>query len=118
MISAPNPKFETREGGPANLDSDLGPLAMSYDEKKGWTIEILGPTSRHWKRLAREVKTRVAHEGKSPTIAKQEGPIPLQELDPNICDLKHKKGRKELNQTLDGEKQMDGDVAVVAKQHR
>lgn len=60
MILAPNPKFETREGGPANLDSNLGPLVMSYDEKKGWKIEILGLTSKHWKRFAREVKTRVA----------------------------------------------------------
>ena len=44
--------------------------------------------------------------------------MPLQELDPNICDLKHRKGKNDHTQTTDGKKQMDGKVAMAAEQHR
>ncbi|KAK7834093.1 putative esterase kai2 [Quercus suber] len=30
------------------------PLAMSFNKDKGWIFETLGPTSGHWKRLARQ----------------------------------------------------------------
>ena len=38
--------------GPKGLQTKLAPLAMVYDENKGWTEEKLGQNSRHWKRLA------------------------------------------------------------------
>lgn len=44
--------------------------------------------------------------------------MPLQELDPNICDLKRRKGKNDHTQTTDGKKQMDGKVAMAAEQHR
>lgn len=110
--------FKLKEDGPTYDGSELGRIAMCSDEKKGWILETLGPASRHWKRLAREVNSRVARDGESPTNVKHEGPIPLQKLDPNTCGLKHRKGNKRQNQNQNGEEQMDGGVAVAAKQHR
>nr|POE80521.1 hypothetical protein CFP56_04879 [Quercus suber]POE92670.1 hypothetical protein CFP56_55825 [Quercus suber] len=88
---------------------------MSFVEKKGWTLEPLGPTSKYWKRMAREVKAKADYEAISPLKAKHEGPIPLQDLDPNICNLKRKKGSRKHNQTLDSDKQTDGSVVVAAE---
>ena len=34
----------------------MGPLAMSLDPSKGWISKELGPSSKHWKRLARKIK--------------------------------------------------------------
>ena len=68
--------------------------------------------------MAREVNSKSAREGKSPIKAKREGLMPLQELDPNICDLKHRKGKNDHTQTTDGKEQMDGKVAMAAEQHR
>ena len=67
--------------------------------------------------MAREVNSKSAREGKSPIKAKREGLMPLQELDPNICDLKRRKGKKDHTQTTDGKKQMDGKVAMAVEQH-
>lgn len=80
------------------ISPNLGPIAMCFDEKKGRILESLGPTSRHWKRLAREVHAKAARDGGNTINGKHEGPIPLQELNPNICDLKHKRGSKGHNQ--------------------
>ena len=35
-----------------------GPIAMMYDMELGWVAEALGPTSGHWKRKARESKSK------------------------------------------------------------
>ena len=80
----PIKKLEAKVGGPTNVGLDLGPLAMCYVEEKGWIVETLGPSSKHWKRLAREVKSKSESEGKSQIKVRREGPTPLQELDPNI----------------------------------
>ena len=94
---APSIKKEAKVGGPTSMGSELelGPLAMCYVEEKGWIAETLGPSSKHWKRLAREVKVKPDSKGKSPIKAKREGPTPLQELDPNIKDLKRRKCKKD-----------------------
>jgi len=39
-------------------NNDLSPLAMSYDQEKGWITKVLGPKSGHWKSLARQVKVK------------------------------------------------------------
>ena len=111
---APNQEFKIKEGGPPISNSVQGPLPMSFDEKKGWTYEPFGPTSRYQKRMAREVKSKAAHEGMSPLKTKHEGPIQFQELDPSICDLKCRKGSKKHNQNPDSEKQMEGGGCRVA----
>nr|POF24395.1 hypothetical protein CFP56_35373 [Quercus suber] len=91
---------------------------MCYVEENGWIAEKLGPSSKHWKRLARTVKANLDNKGKSPTQAKRVGPTPLQELDPNIKDLKRRKGMKEDMQNTVGKKHSDGEVAMTAEQHR
>ena len=90
---------------------------MSFDEKKGWTLKPLGPTRNYWKRKPREVKTKAAYEGMSQLEVKRKGLIPLQDLDPYICELKHRKGSKKHNQNSDNGK-TDGDVVVAMEQHR
>ena len=97
---APIIKLEAKVGGPTNVGSDLGPLAMCNNEEKGWIAETLSPLSRHLKRLAREVKSKPASEGKCPIKVKREGPTPLQELDLNIKDLKRRKGKKDDMQNI------------------
>ena len=92
---APIKRLEAKVGGLTNVGSDLGPLAICYLEEKRWIAETLGPSNRHWKRLVREVKSKSKSEGKGPIKVKREGPTPLQELDPNIKDLKQRKGKKD-----------------------
>lgn len=74
--------------------------------------------SRHWKCLAREGKGVKAQEGFGLTSQKCEGPTPLQELDPNVVNLKRRKWKTQNKPILEDEKQMDGNEAVDATQHR
>ena len=49
------------KGGQVGLEliKDVeGPMAMTYDMELGWVMEVLGPTSGHWKRKAREGQTK------------------------------------------------------------
>ena len=39
--------LNTKEAGPSANSPEMGPLALSFDDKKGWVVENLGPTSRH-----------------------------------------------------------------------
>ena len=80
-----------------SADVSQGPVAMVYDGKVGWTTEVLGPHSKHWKRLARESKGKSESEESGPKSKKRNGPTPLQELDPNAIDQKKKK-RDELEE--------------------
>ena len=52
----PNKDQENTVESPTPQASDMGPMAMSYDPSEGWVTFKLGPTSGHWKRLAREAK--------------------------------------------------------------
>nr|POE75229.1 hypothetical protein CFP56_76589 [Quercus suber] len=91
---------------------------MTYDPKEGWVSEKLGPNSKHWKRLAREVKTTGKCTTGSPGSQKREGPTPLQELDPNVLSQKKKKGKTKVNDISVQHNHMDGDEAVAAMQPR
>ena len=91
---APQIDLKMREAGPGADSPDLGPLALSFDDKKGWIAETLGLTSRHWKRLAGENNKQATQASESSTKGKRDGPTPLQELDLNSENLKHKKGSK------------------------
>ena len=106
------------EDGPLSPRAESGPVAMSYDMENGWTVEPLGPRSRHWKRLAREAKTNSSPNEKSPTRLKREGPISLEELDSEDNRQKQRKGGKQSNQTGEEKIPKDGGEAVVAAQHR
>ena len=85
--------------GHMGLETEVGLLAMVFDETMGWTEEKLGQNSRHWKRLAREVKKELKGEEKGPKSLKHEGQTPLSDLDPKALDTKCKKdGRTEGKQ--------------------
>ena len=96
----------------------MSPIAMSFDQNKGWTSEELGLRSRHWKRLARQTKETSPSKKVCPAGIKREGPVPLQELDLNILSLKKSKGKCKESKPLNEENKVDGGVVVVASQHR
>ena len=112
---APKVLTERKEEGP---NPEIGPVAMSYDPKEGWVSEKLGPNSKHWKRLAREVKEKGLGTNESPGSQKREGPTPLQELDPNALSKKKRKGKSKVCDVVVQHKHMDGDEAVAAMQPR
>nr|POE89123.1 hypothetical protein CFP56_70454 [Quercus suber] len=93
----------------------LGPIAISYDQNMGWVTEKMGPNSKHWKRLAREIKSNAPTKNTSPTKLKSEGPTPLIKLDPNALELKRKRGKNKLQVDLEHENPMVGGVAVAAR---
>ena len=99
------------------LGEELGPMAMSYDENVGWVAEKIGPKSKHWKRLAREIKPDALKKSKSPAKQKRECPTPLAEIDPNALELKRRRGKNKQVVSIDGNT-MDGGEAVVTRQHR
>ena len=94
------------------------PLAMSFNKEKGWVAETLGPTSGHWKRLARQNNKPSPAKRDSPEKLKRGGPVPLQELDPNVLNTKRKKGKNQTEEKIDEDKQKVGGEAVAAVQHR
>nr|POE69162.1 uncharacterized protein CFP56_74507 [Quercus suber] len=94
------------------------PLAMSFNKDKGWISETLGPTSGHWKRLARQTNKPSPGKRDSPEKLKRSGPVPLQELDPNALNTKRKKGKLHTEEKIDEDKRKVGGEAVAAVQHR
>ena len=108
--------------GPIDSEIESGPLAMVYDEMKGWIAGKMGLNSRHWKPLAQEIKKESKSEEKGPKILKREGPTPLCEIDSNVLDVKRRKeGRnegKQIRRSSDDEMKMVGGEVVVARQHR
>lgn len=69
------PVNEMQEGGSfvgSGLSRDEeGPRAMTYDMESGWVAEVLGPTSGHWKRRAREGKAKGKRKGPKPSGEKK-----------------------------------------------
>ena len=99
-------------------EDNSGPLAMSLDPSKGWISEELGPSSRHWNRLARKIKDTCPSEKLGPASVKREGPVPIQDLDPNTPCAKRGKGKGAGKKPLCEENEADGGEAVAARQHR
>ena len=91
---------------------------MSLDPSKGWILEELGPSSRHWKRLARKIKDTCPSEKLGPASVKREGPVPIQDLDPNTPCAKRGKGKGAGKKPLCEENEAGGGEAVAARQHR
>nr|POE68486.1 hypothetical protein CFP56_74381 [Quercus suber] len=87
---------------------EMGPMAMCFDENVGWVAEKMGPISKHWKRLAREIKSEGPKKNKSPTKLKREGPTPLLELDPNALELKRRRGKNKQQDVSEHETTMVG----------
>lgn len=80
---------------------DSSPLAMIYNQTKGWISKILGPKSGHWKCLARKVKGNFSKVDSDPASPKRKGETPLIELDPNVNSKKRTKGKAKAENTLD-----------------
>ena len=99
-------------------ESVSSPLAMSYDQERGWTSEMLGPKSGHWKRLARQVKECGPTVVSDPASQKRKGEAPLIELVQNAKCTKRAKGKEHTEKVLGEEMKMVGGVAVTAMQHR
>ena len=91
---------------------------MTFNQEKGWVIEPLGPTSGHWKRLARKIKTPSPNKVACTSKTKRKGPVPLQELDPNNINSKRRKGNLRVCEVTDENVNMVGGEAVAAVQHR
>ena len=107
-----------QETKPGKMEGPQGPVAMIFDDNKGWTTETLGPTTRHWKCLAREIKGKSTEVGLGQENKKRLGPTPLQELDPNVVDQKKRKGKNQRKLTLENEEDTVGGEAVAAAQPR
>ena len=108
--------------GRMGLETEAGPLALVFDETKGWTEEKLGQNSRHWKRLAREVKMETKGEEKGPKSLKRGGQISVSDLDPKALDTKRRKEvrteGKQGSRSSCEDTVMVGGEAVAARQHR
>lgn len=74
-------------------NSESSPLSMSYDQEKGWTAEVWGPKSGHWKFLAKQAKTKSLQVEPDPTNQKRKGDTSLSELDPNVNRKRRSKGK-------------------------
>lgn len=92
-------------------------MAMTYDPTAGWVAEKMGPTSKHWKRLARGTKTNEPIKSISLIKQKREGLTPLNDLDPNALGQKRRQGKNKLSEDTKND-QMVGGVAVATGQHR
>lgn len=114
------------DGGKLRPVTNAGPMALSYSNEMGWTAEVLGPKSGHWKRKAREAQSIGPKENMSNSVVvkaevsktKRESSIPLQELDQNISELKRVKKGKSSNTQGEKGSNRDGGEAVIAMQHR
>lgn len=93
--------------GPDLDKTELGPMAMTYEQGVGWVAEKLGSKNGHWKRLATNTKPKT-----------REGSTPLFDLDPHIIDLKQRKNQKQKSNKAKKESSKDGGVVVAALQHR
>nr|POE90912.1 hypothetical protein CFP56_58507 [Quercus suber] len=114
VLSSPTTVAKVKEG---ESKPELDPLAMTYDPIVGWVTEKLGPSSKHWKRLARGEKPSEAMITLSPIKQKREAPTPLSKLDPNVLELKCRRGKSKAKEETEND-QTVGEVAMAARQHR
>lgn len=96
---------------------ELGPMPMIYDLTVGWVVEKMGPTTKHWKRLARGSKTSKPIKTESPIKLKKEDFTPLIDLDPNALEQKRRRGKSKLGVVLENEQRVGG-VEVAVEQPR
>ena len=82
----------------------------------------MGQNSRHWKRLARELKKESKGENKGLKNVKRESQTPLSEIDPNVIDTKRRKegGQDGIQNRRNYEEEnlMVGGEVGATRQHR
>lgn len=76
-------------------------MAMTYEMEVGWVADKLGSNSGHWKRKAQAGRGNKNREETDPFLRKIEGPTPLNELDQNIREAKHKKGENQVKENAE-----------------
>ena len=92
---------------------------MILIRRKAGLRKKLSPQSGHLKRLARKAQTKAQMEGAGPEKIKRESPVPLQELDANIIELKIGKRSEQTYKRQKCKGKSDGGVAVTTGQrHR
>lgn len=99
-------------------NSESSPLSMSYDQEKGWTAEVLGPKSGHWKFLAKQAKTKSLQVEPDPTNQKRKGDTSLSELDPNVNRKRRSKGKFQAEKSHEENGKKVGSLAVATEQPR
>ena len=94
-------------------EDNTSPLAMSFDQNKGGTVETLGANSGHWKRIVRQTSKLSPAKRVSLGKAKRCAPVPLLELDLNALNSKRKRGKSQVGENRDEENTKVGDGTVV-----
>nr|POF18193.1 hypothetical protein CFP56_50728 [Quercus suber] len=95
-----------------------GPIAMTYDMELGWGAEVLGPTSGHWKRKAREGKTEGKEKELSPVQKKRNAPTSFMESDQNTLEVKRRRVKAQESNESEDLSIRDGGEADAAWQLR
>ena len=122
----PSFKFETaqkvlNEGAQMGLElikDGEGLMAMTYDMESGGVTEVLGPTSGHWKRKARDGQNKGKDKALSPVKKKRNAQNPLIESEQNLLAMKRRKTEVQKQVVVENENRRVGGVADVARQHR
>ena len=92
-----------------------GPMAMTYDMELGWVTEVLGPTSRHWKRKAREGQTKGKDKVLSLVRKKRNAQNPLIKSEQNPLEIKRRRTEVQKQVMVENEIQRVGGVADAAR---
>lgn len=97
-------------------NNEPSPLAMSYDQEKGWIVETLGPENGHWNRLAKQAKSKSSQVEPDLTNQKRKGDTLLSELDPNFNHKQRAKGKLQVEKNHEEVGKKVGSVVVAAEQ--
>ena len=93
-------------------------MAMCFNKESGWVAKILGPKSRHWKRLTRMAQSKEESMDLDQLGSKRPGPIPIMKLEQNTVVQKRRKIESETKNKQEKETDRDGGEAVTAQQCR
>ncbi|KAL0003519.1 hypothetical protein SO802_017300 [Lithocarpus litseifolius] len=80
--------IKAEESQRVQLDYNNGPTPMIFENEVGWIDNSDGPKGRFWKRITRSGETKSPTHTTNGGAQKRDGPIPLQELDPNSISMK------------------------------
>ena len=79
----PSLKGLSGDENPVKNEEGKGPMAMCFNKESGWVAKILGPKSRHWKRLTRMAQSKEESMDLDQLGSKRPGPIPIMKLEQN-----------------------------------
>ncbi|KAK7856881.1 hypothetical protein CFP56_020972 [Quercus suber] len=79
---------KAEKGQGLQLDINIGPTPMIFEDGVGWIDDPVGPKGRFWKCIIRSGEIQSPAPTTNKGAQKRNGPTPLQELDPNSIPLK------------------------------